>query len=242
MMLPFISCSAKLPVFVLIISAFIPWYLQSIVLISLYFVWIIFWLISNSFLRVFIRHKNHKFIINLPHYRLPKLKNIFFKILLVLKEFLIKISLFIIPFSIILTLAFSFPSWEKIENTYWSKVGNSIWVIFEPLWFNDKMSISIISWLVWKEIIVSTLWSLYYLDDTSDTDRLVKKIQNDKTINYKNAMSFLLFILLYTSCMWSVFTARAELGNKWWFIFFMYPIFFAWTMSFMLYNILKLIN
>ena len=241
MMLPFISCSAKLPVFVLIISAFIPAYLQSVVLISLYFIWIIFGLISNYILRKFLKHKSEKFVINLPHYKIPNLKNIFYKILLVLKEFLVKISVFVIPFSVILTLAFSYPSGEKIENTYWAKIGQTIWVVFEPLWFNDKMSISVISGLVWKEIIVSTLWSLYYLDDTSDTDRLVKKIQNDKTINYKNAISFLIFILLYTSCIWSVFTARAELWNKWGAIFFVYPIIFAWIISFLVYNILKFI-
>ena len=236
MMLPFISCSAKLPVFVLIISAFIPSYLQSVVLISLYFIGIIFWLLSNLFLRNFLNHKSDKFMINLPHYKIPKFKDILFKILLVLKEFLIKISVFIIPFSVVLTLAFSYPNWDKIEDTYWSKIWKTIGVVFEPLWFNDKMSISVISGLVGKEIIVSTLWSLYYLDDNTDTDRLVKKIQNDKTIDYKNAMSFLLFILLYTACMWAVFTARAELWNKWWLIFFAYPILFAWIMSFILYN------
>jgi ferrous iron transport protein B len=241
MMLPFISCSAKLPVFVLIISAFVPWYLQSIVLISLYFLWITFWVISNYILRIFLKYKTEKFIINLPHYKIPNIKDILYKILLVLKEFLVKISVFIIPFSVILTLAFLYPSGEKIENTYWAKIWQTIWVIFKPLWFNDKMSISVISWLVWKEIIVSTLWSLYYLDDTTDNNRLVKKIQNDKTINYKNAISFLLFILLYTACMWAVFTARAELWNKWWFIFFIYPIIFAWIISFIVYNLLKFI-
>jgi len=241
MMLPFISCSAKLPVFVLIISAFVPWYLQSITLISLYFIWILFWLLSNYILRKFLKHKSEKFIVNLPHYKIPKLKDILFKILLVLKEFLVKISVFIIPFSIILTLAFSYPNWEKIENTYWAKIWQTIWVVFKPLWFNDKMSISVVSWLVWKEIIVSTLWSLYYLDDTDNTDRLIKKIREDKTINYKNAISFLIFILLYTACVWAVFTARAELWNKWWFIFFAYPIIFAWIISFIIYNILNFI-
>jgi ferrous iron transport protein B len=103
------------------------------------------------------------------------------------------------------------------------------------------MSISVISGLVWKEVIVSTLWSLYYLDNTEDTDRLVKKIQNDKTINFASAMSFLVFILLYTACMWSVFTARIELWNKWGIIFFAYPIIFAWIISFVVYNILKVI-
>ena len=240
MMLPFISCSAKLPIFVLIISAFIPAYLQSLVLISLYFLWILLWIISTYILRKIINYKPKIINLKLPHYKIPNFKNIFYKILLVLKEFLIKISVFIIPFSVILTLLFSYPTW-KIENTYWAKIWKTIWIIFKPLWFNDKMSISVISWLVWKEVIVSTLWSLYYLDNTSNNDRLIEKIKKDTSINYKNIISYLLFILLYTPCLWAVFTARATLWNKLWFMFFIYPAIFAWIVSFIVFNILTFI-
>jgi len=242
MMLPFISCSAKLPVFVLLISAFIPAYLQSISLILIYIFWILMWMISNYFLHKVLKHETCKLKIHLPHYKIPKLKPIIKKIYDVLKDFLVKISFFILPFSIILTLAFSYPSSEKIEDTYWAKAWQTIWTIFRPLWFNDKMSISVISGFVGKEVIVSTLWSLYYLDDTDSTDRLVKKMQNDKTIDFASAMSFLVFILLYTACMWAVFTAKLELWSKWAFIFFAYPIIFAWIISFIVYNILKLFS
>ncbi len=241
MMLPFISCSAKLPVFVLLISAFIPAYLQSISLILIYIFWILMWIFSNYFLHKVLKHETCKLKINLPHYKIPKLKPIIRKIYNVLKDFLVKISFFILPFSIILTLAFSYPSWEKIENTYWAKIGQTIWTIFKPLWFNDKMSISIVSGFVWKEVIVSTLWSLYYLDNVENTDRLVQKIKEDKTINFASAMSFLIFVLLYTACMWSVFTAKIEIWTKWAFIFFIYPIIFAWIISFIVYNFLKLV-
>ena len=237
MFLPFISCSAKLPVFVLLISAFIPSYLQSITLILVYILWIIFWIISNFFLSRFLKHKTYKLKINLPKYKIPDFKKIFYKIYEVLKDFLVKISFFILPFSIVLTLAFSYPNSNDIKDTYWAKIWQEIGILFKPLWFNDKMSISIISWLVWKEVIVSTLWSLYYLDDTSNTTRLVKKIQDDKTINIANAISFLIFILLYTPCMGSIFTTKIELWNKWAFIFFIYPIIFAWIISFIFYNI-----
>ena len=242
MMLPFISCSAKLPVFVLLISAFIPAYLQSITLILIYIFWIFMWIVSNYFLHKVLKHETCKLKIHLPHYKIPKLKPIMRKIYDVLKDFLVKISFFILPFSIILTLAFLYPNSEKIEDTYWAKVWQTIWTIFKPLWFNDKMSISIISGLVWKEVIVSTLGSLYYLDDTASTDRLVKKMQNDKTIDFASAMSFLVFILLYTACMWAVFTAKLELWNKWWAIFFTYPIIFAWIISFIIYNVFKLFS
>jgi len=241
MMLPFISCSAKLPVFVLLISAFIPAYLQSISLILIYVFWILMWILSNYFLHKVLKHQTFKLKINLPHYKIPELKPIIKRIYDVLKDFLVKISFFILPFSIILTLAFSYPSNEKIENTYWAKIGQTIWTIFEPIWFNDKMSISVISGFVGKEVIVSTLWSLYYLDDTENTDRLVEKMREDKTISFASAMSFLVFILLYTACMGSVFTAKLEIWNKWAFIFFIYPLIFAWIISFIVFQCLSLL-
>jgi ferrous iron transport protein B len=147
-----------------------------------------------------------------------------------------------LPFSIVLTLLFSYPNQDDINKTYGAKLWHMIWVVFQPIWFNDKMSISVISWLVGKEVIVSTLWSLYYLDDTEHKDRLVKKLQQDKTINFASAMSFLVFILLYTACLWSVFTARAELGNKRAIVFFIYPIIFAWIVAFIVYYSLSLVS
>ena len=242
MFLPFISCSAKLPIFVLLISAFIPAWAQSFALIWIYIFWILMGIISNYLLHKILNHKTDELKLYLPHYQIPDFKKIFLKILDVLKEFLVKISLFILPFSIVLTLLFSYPNQDDINKTYGAKLWHMIWVVFQPIWFNDKMSISVISWLVGKEVIVSTLWSLYYLDDTEHKDRLVKKLQQDKTINFASAMSFLVFILLYTACLWSVFTARAELGNKRAIVFFIYPIIFAWIVAFIVYYSLSLVS
>ncbi len=241
MMLPFISCSAKIPVFVLLISAFIPPYLQSISMIGIYIFWIIIWLLSNYILLQFLRHKKETLLAHLPQYKIPNIKEIWIKIYNVLLWFLVKISKFVIPFSILLTLAFSYPNHEDVNNTYWAQAWKSLQTIFSPLWFNNEMSISLISWLAWKEIIVSTLWSLYYLSDSNDKSRLIHKIKNDPTINFASAMSFLVFILLYTACMWAVFTARAELWNFWWFVFFLYPVIIAWIISFIIYSILNLL-
>jgi ferrous iron transport protein B len=129
-MLPFISCSAKLPVFVLLISAFIPAYLQWLSLILIYLFWILMWILSNFILSRFIKTQSNNFKINLPSYKIPSLKNIFGKIYEVLKDFLTKITVFILPFSIILTLLFSYPNENKIEETYWAKIWKTIWVIF----------------------------------------------------------------------------------------------------------------
>lgn len=238
MMLPFVSCSAKIPVFVLFTSIFIPAKLQSITLVLIYIIWIVFWIFSNYFLSNILRHKNKKFIINLPNYKLPKIKIIFKEIYNMLKEFVLKIWIYILPFSLLLTLAFTYPLNENIENTYWWKIWNYVQVIFEPLWFNEEMSISVISWLIWKEITVSTLWSLYYIQDW-ETEWLINKISWDKSITFFSAISFLLFILIYSPCVWSILTARKELWNVWWFIFFIYPLIFAWLVSFFVFNLLN---
>ena len=240
MMLPFISCSAKLPVFVLFISIFVPANLQSFVLIWIYIIWVLLWIISTFILGKIIKHKKQKLIINLPNYSLPKFRIIIKEVYYMLKEFFVKIWIYVIPFSIILSLAFIYPTWEKIENTYWWKVWNYIQVVFEPLWFNKEMSISAISGLVAKEITVSTLGSLYYIQDW-DTNGLINKIKKDESVDLFSSISFLLFILLYTPCLWAVFSAKRELWNKWWAIFFFYPLIFAWIMSFIVYQWLILL-
>ena len=235
MMLPFISCSAKLPVFVLFISVFVPYNLQSYALMWIYILWILLWILSTFILWRIIKHKKQKLVINLPNYSLPKFWVIIREVYEMLKDFFVKIWVFVIPFSIILSLAFIYPQWEKIENTYGGKIWSYVQVVFEPLWFNKEMSISVISWIVAKEITVSTLWSLYYIEDW-DTDWLIQKVRNDKSVTFLSAISFLVFILLYTPCIWSVFAARRELWNKWWVIFFFYPFIFAWIISFIIYN------
>ncbi len=241
MTLPFISCSAKIPVFVLLISAFIPDYLQSISMIWIYLFGIFIWLVSNYILLQFLGHKQETLLAHLPQYRIPDIKQTFIKIYKILLWFIIKISKFVIPFSIMITLAFSYPNSDDINKTYWAKIWQSLQTVFTPLWFNDEMSISLIAGLAWKEIIVSTLGSLYYLWDTTNDSRLIHKIQQDSSIDFASAMSYLVFILLYTSCMWAVFTARSELWNYWGVVFFFYPIIIAWIMSFGVYNILNLL-
>ena len=236
MMLPFISCSAKLPVFVLFIWIFIAPKYQSIALFWTYLFWILLGIISSFILSRILKHRKQKFNINLPNYRIPEFKKIIFQVLKMLKWFFVKVWKYVIPLSIIFTLAFSYPNSNDIKNTYWAKIWKTISVIFKPLWFNQEMSISAISWLVAKEVTVSTLGSLYYISDW-DTKWLINKVKNDKTVTFASAISFLLFILLYTPCIGSIVAARAELWKKWWTIFFLYPLILAWIISFIFYNI-----
>jgi ferrous iron transport protein B len=209
-------------------------------LMGIYILGVLLGILSTFILWKIIKNQKQKLVINLPNYNFPKFKKIIKEVYDMLKEFFVKIWVYVIPFSIILSLAFIYPTWEKIENTYWWKVGNYIQVVFEPLWFNREMSISAISGLVAKEITVSTLGSLYYIQDW-DTKWLINKVKHDESVDIFSAISFLIFILLYTPCIWSIFAAKRELWNKWWAIFFIYPLIFAWIISFIVYNSLKVI-
>ena len=235
MSLPFISCSAKLPVFTLLVSAFIPHKYQTIVLFSLYFLWVLMAIIIAKVFAKILKHNECSWKYDLIVYKIPSFKNILKEVFDVIKDFMKKVGIFIIPVSIILSLMFSYPN--KHES-YGYKIWKYIWKVFEPVWFNEKMSISIIPGLVGKETIVSTLWSLYYIDDLQDNSSLIKKMKEDKSINIAGVISYMLFILFYTSCIGSVLAARSVLWNKYAFIFFLYPILLAYFISFVVYHIL----
>jgi len=237
MALPFISCSAKLPVFVLIISAFISSKYQSLALFSLYLFWILLAVLTSFLFSKILKHDTCSIKKELVIYKIPSFRNIMYKIYCVIKDFIFKIAIFVIPLSIVLTLAFSYPKWD-VKNTYWAKVGEYVYQVFKPLWFNKEMSMSILPGLIWKEIVVSTLASLYYINDSEDSNKLIDKIKNDETITFAGAMAFLVFILVYTSCVGSIITAFRQVGKKWGLIFMFYPIVLAYILSFVVYNIL----
>jgi len=236
--LPFISCSAKIPVFTLFISMFIPKELQSLTFFLLIIFWLVIWLISTYFMNLFVKKSNNDLLVSIPRYKLPSIKQILIKIYIILKEFLFKIWILVLPISIILSLAFTYPKNVDINETYWAKIWSYINWIFEPIGFNQEMSLSVIWWLAWKEITVSTISSLYYIKD-DNYESLKTKLLSDDSITFASIVSFLVFILLYTPCILAVVTAKNELWYKLWFLFFIYPIIVAWLISYIIYNILK---
>ena len=238
MSLPFIPCSAKLPIFVLLISLFVPETFQSLALLWLYLIAIIFSIISLKIVSTILHYKPC-IKTRLLTYQIPSIKQIFVKILEVLKEFIFKIWIFVIPITIWLTLLFKLPNWD-IQTSYWKQIWEKIAVIFQPLWFTEKMSISLISGLIWKELIVSTLSNLYAIENPHNTSLIKEHLQKDPSINLKNTISFLLFILLYTTCIGSIITASRQLGWKFGLLFAITPFVIAYLISLIIYQALIL--
>jgi ferrous iron transport protein B len=223
---------------VLLISLFVPETFQSLALLWLYLIAIIFSIISLKIVSTILHYKPC-IKTRLLTYQIPSIKQIFVKILEVLKEFIFKIWIFVIPITIWLTLLFKLPNWD-IQTSYWKQIWEKIAVIFQPLWFTEKMSISLISGLIWKELIVSTLSNLYAIENPHNTSLIKEHLQKDPSINFKNTISFLIFVLLYTTCIGSIITASRQLGWKFGLLFAITPFVIAYLISLIIYQALIL--
>jgi ferrous iron transport protein B len=130
----------------------------------------------------------------------------------------------------------------NLENSYLGYIGKFTEPIFEPLGFDWKMSIALETGLAAKEIVVSTLSILYGLGGENDesSDSLIEKIKNN--IPFASAMSFIVFIMIYLPCLAAsmVFTKEAG-GWKYLGYLFVFTTSTAWILSYIVYNVTKLI-
>jgi ferrous iron transport protein B len=283
---PFMSCSARLPVYILFITAFFAKN-QGSVLFLLYVLGAIFAVLSALFLkRVFFRSEEIPFVMELPPYRIPTgrsiVKHVWFRTGIYLK----KIGGIILIASIIVWLLSNFPRTvtysrdysgeiEKVEKSeaseaakiesvnrlhleqksekqsksYMGIIGRSIEPVMKPLGFDWRLSVSILSGVAAKEVVVSTLGVLYQADYKSGKASLVEKIQGQQYSSGKKvftplvAFSFMLFILTYFPCIGVVAAIRRESGSwKWAAFTVIYTTAIAWLLSFSFYQIGSLLK
>jgi ferrous iron transport protein B len=278
---PFMSCSARLPVYILFISAFFSKN-QGSVLFFLYMLGALFAILSALFLkRVFFKSAEIPFVMELPPYRVPTtrsvLKHVWFRTGLYLK----KIGGIILIASVIVWILSNFPrtinssrlyneeisAVEKSELTPYQKtesinkilseqkseiqnhsfiglIGRSLEPVMKPLGFDWHLSVSILSGLAAKEVVVSTLGVIFQSDNHAvGSNSLVTKIQSQKTPDGKPvftpliAFSFMLFILTYFPCIGVVAAIRRESGSWKWAVFtVVYTTGIAWLLSFTVYQ------
>jgi len=278
---PFMSCSARLPVYILFISAFFAKN-QGSVLFLLYILGAIFAVLSALFLkRVFFKSAEIPFVMELPPYRIPTsrsiLKHVWFRTGLYLK----KIGGVILIASVVIWIFSNFPQRveyskdfnkeisqikasdlsenEKIESvshlileqksekqskSFIGIIGRSIEPVMKPLGFDWRLSISILSGVAAKEVVVSTLGVIFQADTGSGKSSLVEKIQTQKDSSGRTiftpliAFSFMLFILTYFPCIAVVAAIKRESGDWRWALFtVVYTTGMAWLLSFTVYQV-----
>lgn len=228
MMVPFMSCSARLPVYMLFIGAFFAEQ-KAIVMLSLYILGV---LLSIAFAWVMQRTKafrqpKHDYVSELPPFRCPTLRNTGLHIWERIADYLQKIPAVIIWASVIIWALTYFPtgSMTDMEHSYLAMIGHWMEPVMRPLGFDWKMSVCLLTGLPAKEAIVSTMGILY----PSDTAMVV--------FTPLIAYAFMVFVLLYFPCVATITTLRKEIGAKWAWFSVIHSFVLAWVVSFVIYQV-----
>ncbi|NMM63275.1 ferrous iron transport protein B [Clostridium sp. P21] len=231
LLIPFMSCNAKLPVYMLFATIFFP-KKEIIILGMLYFTGIsISFFFSLIFKFIFKEKEDEPYMEELPDYIMPDFKLLLMHTWEKGKGFLKKIGTIIFSMSIIIWVLsnFNFNGMVNINYSFLAAVGKFISPIFNPLGFgNWQNSVSLLTGLMGKEVIAGTLGVLY-----GGNLSLVIPHQ----FNLASALSFLVFILLYSPCASTIITMKKEFGVKITLLSIFYQFATAWIISFLFFNI-----
>lgn len=242
MLVPFMSCSARLPVYGLIAAAFFPKY-SGLVVFSLYVLGLVFAVVSGLLLKnTLFRGEPATFVMELPPYRLPTLKNIGLHVWDKVKGFLVKAGTLILAMSVILWFLQSFsPSLVMVPDASQSilaLIGGVLAPLFLPLGFGTwQASVSLLSGLIAKEAVVSSM-SLFYGFSTLDSGTTIAAALSSTFATPLAAYSFLVFVLLYVPCVASLATMIREMNSARWALrSVLWQLGSAWLGSFLIYQI-----
>ncbi|MCH5278678.1 MAG: ferrous iron transport protein B [Christensenellaceae bacterium] len=216
LLLPFMSCSAKLPVYALIAGAFFSKG-STLVVLSLYLLGILLAMVFGIIFKNIIFKSNEAvFMLELPDYRLPKLKDTMLHVWERVKHFLVKAGTLIFVMSIVVWVLMNFsftlaPVGEHVENSILGRIGGAAAFLFKPLGFGSWMAVvALLTGFVAKESIVSTMSVLVGSTLTAGTAAAAL----GTLFTPISAYSFLVFVSLYTPCVAAVATMRRELGSR----------------------------
>ena len=210
---PFMSCGAKLPVYGLITAAIFPGN-SALVVLSLYLLGILLMVVAGLVLRkTTFREGETPFVMELPAYRVPSVKNVARRLWDRAKDFIVRAGTIIFAMSVVVWFLQSFsPSLQMVADpaqSMFGRLGAFIAPIFAPLGFGEwQKSVSLLSGLVAKEAVVSTMQVLYAAGSTAQLGTLLVT-----KFTPLSAYAYLVFILLYTPCVSAVAAIRRETGS-----------------------------
>lgn len=287
LIIPFMSCSARLPVYVLLISAFFPSN-QGLVLLSIYVIGVFIAIImALLFKKLVFAKKEVPFVMELPPYRIPTARNTMVHMWSKSVQYLSKMGSVILVASILIWALGYFPrnvsysknydtaisviqqnnsltdsvkqkniqqlklakESERIEQSYIGKIGHFITPVIEPLGFDWKIGVSIVTGLAAKEIVVGSMGVLYQSDLSADENSagLHTKLQEQvhayghlkgkKVFTPLVAYCLMLFVLIYFPCVATIAAIKREANIRWAAFTVVYTTILAWLVAFATYNI-----
>lgn len=248
---PLMTCSARIPVYTLIIAAFIPdetvWgfaNLQGLVMFGLYAAGIVSAL-TVSFLirRVFWRGAVEPFMMELPAYKLPDLKSVLFNLWLRAKVFLNRAGRIILPLMVLVWAASTFPyppegaEGPAIDYSLAGMLGHALEPLFAPIGFNWQMVIALIPGMAAREVAVAALGSVYAV---ADAETATGMMASTLAANWSLAtgLAFLAWYIFAPQCMPTLGVVRRETNSrKWTWIMIGYMFGLAYLAAFLTYRI-----
>ncbi len=242
---PLMSCSARLPIYLVLVGALFP-NSASIVLLSIYATGIILAvLMARLFSKFIVKGDDAPFVMELPPYRMPTMKSMIRHTWEKGEQYLRKMGGIIMIASIIIWFLGYYPNHnsystvaEQQENSYIGKIGKSMEPVIEPLGFDWKLGIGLLSGVGAKELVVSTLGVLYVNEEDIENVNLSQRID----ITPIAGLSYMLFVLIYFPCIATLAAIKQESGSWKWALFAAtYTTALAWIVSFVVFNVGKLL-
>jgi len=231
---PFMSCSARLPVYVLLIGTFFPAKYAGSIFFGIYLFGAAVALLSAKLFRsIFFKDCAAPFIMELPPYRIPTTKSVLIHMWQRTAHFLKRMGVVILAGAVVVWFLSSFPRTSDVEKpdleqTYLANIGKTISPVLEPAGFDWKDTVALMSGFVAKEIVVSTLGVLYGDEQEKNLKDSLRRVKSSKW-----ALAFALFVLLYTPCLGTLMAIWREAGLiKWMFLSVGYSLTLAWLIAF----------
>ena len=252
LIIPFMSCAGRMSVYILIAGAFFP-SKAGLVLLFLYALGIVLAILAARVMSRFFKDDDLPFVMELPPYRVPTAKSVFRHTWEKGKQYLQKMSGIILICSMAIWFLGYFPNHnaydsvkEQQEHSFIGYIGKAMEPVLEPLGFDWRMGVGIVSGVGAKELVVSTLGVMYAdevpeaVESEAGTTRLQRALTG--SVTPAAALAYMVFILLYFPCIATFVAIRNESGKwKWAIITAVYTILIAWVAAFITFRLASLL-
>ena len=253
----FMSCGARLPIYVLFAGAFFAKEQAGNILFIIYISGAILGLLMAKALKMFVfKGEDEPFVMEMPKYRMPSLRLIWHTVYGQAKSYLKKAGTFILAASVLIWFASNYPKVDapenlepnqvklyELEHSYLGKIGHASEPFFAPLGMDWRMSVALETGLAAKEVVVSTLGVLYALGDEVDegSEGLIAQIKAN--IPFASAIAFIVFVMIYLPCLAASMVFAKEAGGwKYLVYLFVMTTASAWILSFIAYRVTLMIT
>jgi ferrous iron transport protein B len=246
---PFMTCSARLPVYTLLIAAFIPDRpllgafvgTRAATLLGLYVLGFLAAVVTARVLKsTVLKSGRTPFILEMPPYRWPTLRSLGLRLLDRAIVFLRRAGTVILGVALLLWMLAHVPTVDgkapPIEQSLAGTIGRAVEPLIEPLGFNWKIGIGLLTSLAAREVIVGTLGTIYGIEGDAENQNLQAAIQRDLTLG--GAVALLIFFAFAMQCMSTLAVVRRETGGwKWPAIQFAYMTALAYTSAYLAHHL-----